>query len=736
MSLKAKGYTKLIVGLSSILSISLVVFIAINANYYLTRMSHNNTELYDAYRISELMKGFRSNLIQQENKLKGYQITGDAKFMEQYKQKETEIKTNLKTLEKYFDGKQQEEAFYQLKNLTYKKLLEAKDLRQGISLAGFQAKGTVEEPVLETMDEINSVIDEINTSLAQSTQVLLNNSVDYLRVSKKWSLLEVALGVLVALAGVIILFRDINLRNHLEQELRNAKKQAEDIAIAKEQFMANMSHEIRTPMNAILGFSDLMGKTPLNQEQSEYLQAISNSGSNLLNIINDILDFSKIEAGKLHIEKISFPLHEVLKGIEIMFGPKAKEKNILLEVKKDPAIPEQLYGDPTRLNQVLNNLVNNAIKFTSGGQVTLSCELKSVEHDVANLVFRIKDTGIGIAPAKLQSIFERFDQGNKETTRVYGGTGLGLAIVKNLVEMQNGDIYVKSKEGQGSEFVVSISYPVSYELPENKNRSSSSMAVLAHGNKTILLVEDHILNQKLAETYLRGFGFEVTLAGNGIEALQQLKKKSFNLVLMDIQMPLLDGYHTAEKIRKELRLNLPIIAMTAHSLPGEKEKCIQFGMNDYISKPFKEKDLHQLLQHYLGPVESEPVPANDTTISRSPANKLLNLDDLYALARGNQEFIQEMISIFLEQNPEDTKALQDAAKSANYQQLRSIAHRMKTSVGFMGMKSLLSPLSEIELLAEKNESIEVIRKKTDSLIEQCQEACKELNQELTKPSRV
>jgi HPt (histidine-containing phosphotransfer) domain-containing protein len=159
-------------------------------------------------------------------------------------------------------------------------------------------------------------------------------------------------------------------------------------------------------------------------------------------------------------------------------------------------------------------------------------------------------------------------------------------------------------------------------------------------------------------------------------------------------------------------------------------------MNDYISKPFKEKDLHQLLQHYLGPVESEPVPANDTTISRSPANKLINLDDLYALARGNQEFIQEMISIFLEQNPEDTKALQDAAKSANYQQLRSIAHRMKTSVGFMGMKSLLSPLSEIELLAEKNESIEVIRKKTDSLIEQCQEACKELNQELTKPSRV
>ena len=736
MSLKAKGYTKLIVGLSSILSISLVVFIAINANYYLTRMSHNNTELYDAYRISELMKGFRSNLIQQENKLKGYQITGDAKFMEQYKQKETEIKTNLKTLEKYFDGKQQEEAFYQLKNLTYKKLLEAKDLRQGSSLAGFQAKGSVEEPALETMDEINSVIDEINASLAQSTQVLLTNSVDYLRVSKKWSLLEVALGVLVALAGVIILFRDINLRNQLEEELRNAKKQAEDIAIAKEQFMANMSHEIRTPMNAILGFSDLMGKTPLNQEQTEYLQAISNSGSNLLNIINDILDFSKIEAGKLHIEKISFPLHEVLKGIEIMFGPKAEEKNITLAVRQDPAIPEQLYGDPTRLNQVLNNLVNNAIKFTSVGQVTLSCELKSVEHDVANLVFRVKDTGIGIAPTKLQSIFERFDQGNKETTRVYGGTGLGLAIVKNLVEMQNGDIYVKSKEGQGSEFVVSISYPVSYEVPENKNRALSSMAVLAKGNKAILLVEDHILNQKLAETYLRGFGFAVTLAGNGVEALQQLKKKSFDLVLMDIQMPLLDGYHAAEKIRKDLRLNLPIIAMTAHSLPGEKDKCIQFGMNDYISKPFKEQELHQMLQHYLGPLESEPVNTHDTTESRSSTNKLLHLDDLYELARGNREFIQEMISIFLEQNPVDTKALQEAAKSANYQQLRSIAHRMKTSVGFMGMKTLLSPLNEIELLAEKNESMDEIRNKTEYLIELCQEACKELKQELTKPSRL
>ena len=733
MNLISKRNTKLIVIVSSIVSLSLVIFIAFSANYYLTKMSQNNTELYNAYQVSELMKSFRSNLIQQDNKLKGYQITGDGKFMEQYKLKETEIKTNLKSMELYFEGKPLEIKFEQLKELTYKKLMEGKSLGQSKQLAGFQGEAYTDVMESRTIDEIHPVIDEINSELSRSTRILLENSVDYLTVSKKFTLLEVALGILVALAGVIILFRDINVRNELETELRKAKKQAEDIAIAKEQFMANMSHEIRTPMNAILGFSNLLGKTRLNREQEEYLQAISSSGSNLLNIINDILDFSKIEAGKLSIEKISFPIDSVIRSLQIMFYPKASEKNIEFEIKREASIPGHLYGDPTRLTQILTNLINNAVKFTSTGKVTLSCELKSIEHDVANIVFRVKDTGIGIPSTKLQSIFERFDQGNKETTRVFGGTGLGLAIVKSLVEMQNGDIYVKSKEGQGSEFVVTISYPVSYETFDNTATGGKRFDPLAQGDRCVLLVEDHALNQRLAYNYLNSYGLEVEVASNGLEALDKLKTRSFDLVLMDIQMPLLDGYHTTEKLRKELGLTLPVIAMTAHILPGEKEKCMSYGMTDYISKPFKEHELYTILNLYLSrSANTNPSAKEVKTETGREQEVVVNLDDLYEMARGNQEFIREMISIFLEQNPEDIKALTLAGQQGDYNAIRAIAHGMKTSVGFMGMKPLLAPLNSIEGLAEKKESLSEIRQLIGTLALSCNKACEELKIEYNK----
>ena len=701
---KLKKYTKSIIVFSSLISICLVLFIAFSADFYISRMSKNNTELYSAYRISELMKSFKTNMTVLERKQRGYFVTGDAKFLEAYKLKESETKTYLKSMEKYFSGKPEEEAFYKLKELTYKKLMEAKDLTSSINNIGVPGgNNTAQSEDITSITEITNTVDEINESLSKTTKTLLDNSEGYVSASKNWSLLEITLAIIAALTAVIILITDINTRNKLENELRIAKKLADENAIMKEQFMANMSHEIRTPMNSILGFSDLLEKTELNKTQLEYLMAVKSSGSNLLNIINDILDFSKIEAGKLTIEKISFNVLDVLESLKVMFAPKAEEKQITFRLNIDKNIPASIFGDPTRLTQILINLINNAIKFTNQGEVKLSCEVKSIEHDIVQLVFKITDTGIGIPTDKITSVFERFNQGNTETTRKYGGNGLGLAIVKQLVEIQNGDITLKSKEGVGSEFIVRMSYPISYEEKNSVIEGKHiSLKILSDTPLNILLAEDHKLNQKLAINYLTGFGLQVDLAENGIEVLEKLKEKNYDLILMDIQMPLLDGYHTAKTIRHDLKNNIPIIAMTAHIMANEKEKCLQYGMNDYLSKPYKELDLYTIIQSHLG---------NKATFEKSAEEPttVINQEHLTELSRGNKKFKKEIIEIFIEQCPREIEELELAITHKDYETIRSTAHKMKTSTGFIGLTQLLPEFTKLEDLSNQSHDIEELK---------------------------
>ncbi len=733
MKSKLKAYTKTIIIISSLISICLVLFIAFSANYYISSMSKNNTELYNAYRISELMKSFKSNIIVLESKQRGYIVTGDGKFLEAYKLKESETKTYLKSMEKYFSGKPEEEAFYKLKELTYKKLMEAKSLNGNMNMMGSpEQANTIEVAGMNTMTEITNTVDEINESLSKTTKILLDNSVEYVSASKSWSYLEIGLGILTALAAVVILVTDINTRNKLEDELRIAKKIADENAIMKEQFMANMSHEIRTPMNSILGFSDLLEKTTLNKMQTEYLMAVKTSGSNLLNIINDILDFSKIEAGKLNIEKISFNIIDLLDSLRVMFAPKAAEKNIQFNVVVDEKTPTYIFGDPTRLLQILINLTNNAIKFTQQGHVKLSCEIKNIEHDVVQFVFKIKDTGIGIPDDKIEGIFERFNQGNTETTRKYGGNGLGLAIVKQLVKIQNGDISLKSKEGIGSEFLVKMSYPISYEnkiiQSENKNKL---FKIISDKPLHILLAEDHILNQKLAVAYLEGFGLQVDLAENGVEAVEKFKTKKYDLILMDIQMPLLDGYHAAKQIREELSNTIPIIAMTAHIMANEREKCMSYGMNDYISKPFKEIELYTIVNQYIGThyesknFAKELILENDVETSKKYS--VINPEHLYSLSRGNNTFIKEIIHLFLDQNPIEIKEIEKSIEQQDYAVISSIAHKMKTSVGFIGIEQLLAPLNQLEKLGINQGNINDIQNLFIEVKTNCDKAILELN---------
>ena len=391
---------------------------------------------------------------------------------------------------------------------------------------------------------------------------------------------------------------DMTERIKMERELISAKVLAERNAHAKDVFLANMSHEIRTPMNAITGFANLLKETKLDSEQKEFVSNINTAAENLLGIINDILDLSKIESGHLVIESVPFNLYEVIKNIKSVLTYKALGKNLELDYQISASIPHTILGDPTRLTQILLNLTNNAIKFTEAGSVKIVLDLQSENEDEYNILFKIIDTGVGIPQDKLMVIFDRFAQANSDTTRKFGGTGLGLSISKLLIELQQGNIFVESEEHVGSTFYFNLSFKkVKGEIIQKQE--TYLLPIDPHKKVRILLAEDNPLNQKLAMKVLERFGFFPELAENGRIAVLKVQEKQYDVILMDLQMPEMDGYQATQFIRKKLENNTPIIALTAHSLIGEKEKCMAVGMNDYITKPFSPKDLFNKIASFI-----------------------------------------------------------------------------------------------------------------------------------------
>ncbi|MGB0882263.1 MAG: ATP-binding protein [Vicingaceae bacterium] len=383
------------------------------------------------------------------------------------------------------------------------------------------------------------------------------------------------------------MLQEIYIQN---KELTISKKKAEKSSKAKEQFLANMSHEIRTPLNGIEGMTRLLQETDLNEEQKKFVSTIKISSANLMIIINDILDISKIEAGKLTIEKIKFDLKNNCEKTLETLSFKAEEKSIALIFNYDDNISSVLLGDPTRITQVLINLINNAIKFTKSGSVNLTCTLvKETEH-YNRIKFEVNDTGIGIAKDKIDKIFESFSQEDESTTRKFGGTGLGLSISKELVELFKGKLEVSSKKGVGTSFYFTI------DLPRTKDELNEESEILmmpeSLENKSVLLVEDNEINQFLAKTILSKWKMNVTVAENGEIAIEKLKANSFDVILMDVQMPVMGGFEATSIIRKKMKLKTPIIALTANAIKGDDNKCIEIGMDDYISKPFDHSILY------------------------------------------------------------------------------------------------------------------------------------------------
>ncbi|GAB2557179.1 PAS domain S-box protein [Spirosoma aerophilum] len=489
---------------------------------------------------------------------------------------------------------------------------------------------------------------------------------------------------------------DITKQKQLESELRIAKQGAEDSSRAKELFLANMSHEIRTPMNAILNLGQQLTKTVLTDQQHFYLSMINKAASNLLVIINDILDFSKIEAGELSLEHIGFNMPELIQQAVLVMAQNADKKGLRLSANVDPNLAPVLLGDPYRLNQILLNLLGNAIKFTEEGSIIVQC--KCATHGARQEVdITVSDTGIGIDPGFQESLFTKFTQEDESIGRRYGGTGLGMSITKQLVDLMGGTIRVESQKNQGTSVYVHVSFPIGSNtnlvIPKQETQHDRVLK-----SKRILLVEDNTMNRLVVRMILDPFGVDLTEVDNGVDALDVLRGGSFDLVLMDVQMPIMDGLEATRIIRREISPSIPIIALTASAIRSDKEECFKAGMDDFLAKPFDEKELIDQLVKWLNCVDT--VVEKPTT---TRAHALYDLSMLETISQGNQDFIQKMISLFCSETPAVASQIRTAYEAEDFEKVKYLAHRIKPSIESLGIYQQKEAIRQIEHLAKEGQ---------------------------------
>ena len=502
-------------------------------------------------------------------------------------------------------------------------------------------------------------------------------------------------------SGVHGVVKDATQRARIIEQLIEAKLEAEKTAKVKDTFLANMSHEIRTPISAIIGFTDLLFDKKLNTDQYEYINSIKLASENLLVIVNDILDFSKIEAGKLTLKNTSFNLTELMDSLKKVLKPQAKIKRIDLWFDIDEKVPSWIMGDPVRLHQILLNLIGNALKFTNQGWVGVTVNCKGKSEDQVLLSFRIVDTGIGIPQQELAAIFESFTQVSTDPSQEYGGTGLGLTIVKRLIELQNGHIEVQSEVDKGTTFTFELTFKTVVEKNKGAETTLPSFVDESSLNsKKVLLVEDNDMIQVLAKKHLESWNMKVDVVDNGRLAMEKIEDTVYDLILMDIRMPEMNGFETTKMIRAKSSqvAGIPIIAMTAHAFEKEKEKCLAIGMNDYISKPFKPAILKEKLLGVLNGDEPKKIKA-DSDISFddsiSAQDSICDFSNLEVAAGDNIELMKELIEMYINMSEEIVQSMKLNQARGDLSALRIDAHKFLNSVSTVGIPKLIALLNKI-----------------------------------------
>ena len=519
-----------------------------------------------------------------------------------------------------------------------------------------------------------------------------------------------------AVIAACVVSKDITDVVKYRQQLIEARRKAERAEKSQEQFLANMSHEIRTPLNGIIGMANLLQKSKLDGEQREFVSIIKYSSDNLLVLINDILDFSKIKAGKLNIELIEFNIWDVVQKAVGALQQRAKEKDLGLLIFFHDDVPRLIKGDPYRLNQILSNLLSNAIKFTAKGYIRIEISCKQLVEGWCTMKFRIKDTGIGIATDKLAMIFESFSQASEDVTRKFGGTGLGLTITKQLVELQGGNIRVESEEGVGTSVTFEIPYEVieeSLSMPQEEENNNTPEHYSFMGKK-VLVVEDNEINRKVISYNLEPAGIEITMANEGKEAVRILEKGSkFDLIIMDLQMPIMNGFQATVYIRQKLKLHTPIIAMTASALKNEEVKCLQLGMDEYLTKPFAPEELFKLLAKYFDDKKIEEVKIATAHVAEKPPSYSLD----FISVKKKPEVIAHVLNIILLEAPKLLQEISNAITNEDWKIARDKAHKLKSSIGLLQARDLLEILDKIEIYSDQKSKHEELPALIESAIE-------------------
>ncbi|WP_346986048.1 ATP-binding protein [Chryseobacterium sp. POE27] len=681
----------------------LLIAVQINSANNTKSLIQNNNMLLNELRSSNHLRQIDRDILGVESRIRASIATNDTTHLNGVDQKIDEVENFLDSISKDNKDPELEKLIHRLSILAMeKKLVKEKLLLRYNTLGNMDDQSSIANPRAR---KISNEITDITAKIYETRRIdMVKLSKQSEKMGRKARLYDISILVLLVLSGGIVGFhilRQFKRQRLLIEKLDIAEKKASAAAQTKENFLANMSHEIRTPLSGILGFTNLLQKRPLDETSAEFVSSIQRSGENLMAIINDILDLSKIEAGMMRITPGIFSINGLVNSVETFFVERAKEKGLTLSSKIDSSIPDTLNGDATRLTQILVNLIGNAIKFTHQGSINIEIYNKQQSENEVVIGFKISDTGIGIDKDKLNEVFERFNQGEDSTTRNYGGTGLGLSIVRSLIQLQNGNIEVSSEQGKGTTFHFYIPYGIAKEqIATIPSINTQYFKDKSNAPLKVLVVDDNTINQSLMKHLLSQWNIDFEIVSNGLEAVEYLRNNTSDLVLMDIQMPQMDGYVATQKIREELNLNIPIIAMTAHALAGEREKCLSRGMNEYISKPIKEEELFKLISNFgLANQNRNQVETEEET----PDFKHINLTYMQSVSGGDKSFEQIITQQFIENIPQHLEQLNSAYENQDFVLVKLRAHDLKSSVSIMGLLPLLQEkLDSLEMTSEEN----------------------------------